>query len=365
MLPGKRLLNGLLGAFGLHLTRQYDVRPVAGRSSAPRTPGAWAKAIPPCSRTCCTRRWPTSPTWKRSVWTKRRQEHLDSLGLDLAGRTVLEVGAGIGDHTTFFLDRGCRVLSTDGRPENLAGFRERDDLFTAYPHRDCLELAVLDLDRPPADFGRSFEVVYCYGVLYHLEHPGPRSTSWPAAAPRCCWWWRRWSRRVPRWRCEKRGRRADSSARRCTAAAAGRRAHGSSSGCGSYSPMSTCRRRSRSARRSPRPEPHSYADRQRQHGADHGQHRARADEERGELRGPGTAVPVTGSKQAARIAVPAPTAAGENGTRRPPHCANVTSRIAASVAGRWKAARKQASEAKRSARLSELPRQHVARVAAR
>ena len=65
----------------------------------------------------------------------------------------------------------------------------------------------------------------------------------------------------------------------------------------------------------------------------------------------GTAVPVTGSKQAARIAVPAPTAAGENGTSRPPHWAKVTSRIAASVAGRWKAARKQKSDANRSTRL--------------
>jgi len=66
----------------------------------------------------------------------------------------------------------------------------------------------------------------------------------------------------------------------------------------------------------------------------------------------GTAVPVTGSKQAARIAVPAPTDAGEKGTTRPLHWAKVTSRIAASVTGRWKAARKQASAAKRSTRLS-------------
>ncbi len=32
----------------------------------------------------------------------RRLEHLATLGLDLAGRKVLEVGAGIGDHTSFF-----------------------------------------------------------------------------------------------------------------------------------------------------------------------------------------------------------------------------------------------------------------------
>ena len=66
----------------------------------------------------------------------------------------------------------------------------------------------------------------------------------------------------------------------------------------------------------------------------------------------GTAVPVTGSKVAARIAAPAPTDAGENGTRRPLVCANTTSRTAAGVAGRPNAARKQPSAASRSTRLA-------------
>ena len=50
---------------------------------------------------------------------RRRQEHLATLELPIAGRSVLEVGAGIGDHTAFFTDRGCRVTATDGRPELL------------------------------------------------------------------------------------------------------------------------------------------------------------------------------------------------------------------------------------------------------
>jgi Methyltransferase domain len=104
--------------------------------------------------------------------TKRRQEHLASLGLDLVNRTVLEVGAGIGDHTGFFLDRGCKVLSTEGRPENLTVFRERWlRQFGWYKNIHNLEIAQLDVDHPPANFARTFEVVYCYGVLYHLEHP--------------------------------------------------------------------------------------------------------------------------------------------------------------------------------------------------
>ena len=34
-------------------------------------------------------------------------------------KNVLEVGAGIGDHSSYFLDRGCSVLTTEVRPENL------------------------------------------------------------------------------------------------------------------------------------------------------------------------------------------------------------------------------------------------------
>ena len=43
-----------------------------------------------------------------------RQSHLASLGLDLANKRVLEVGAGIGLHTPFFRERGCEVTVTDG-----------------------------------------------------------------------------------------------------------------------------------------------------------------------------------------------------------------------------------------------------------
>jgi len=94
---------------------------------------------------------------------QRRLEHLATLGLDIAGAGVLEVGAGIGDHTSFFLDRGCRVVSSDARPENVAVLRSR------FPG---LAVLTLDLDHPdPATLGQTFDIVYCYGLLYHLERP--------------------------------------------------------------------------------------------------------------------------------------------------------------------------------------------------
>lgn len=93
-----------------------------------------------------------------------RLDHLASLGLDLEGRTVLELGAGIGDLTQFFIDRGCAVTSTEGRPENLAVLQRR------FPSIDTM---LLDLENPPrrSPFPEPFDIVFAYGILYHLGNP--------------------------------------------------------------------------------------------------------------------------------------------------------------------------------------------------
>jgi methyltransferase family protein len=93
---------------------------------------------------------------------QRRQEHLASLGLDLAGRSVLELGAGIGDHSTFFLDRDCSMLITEAREENVEVIRER------LPAEKAM---VLNVDDPDPGFEGSWDVVYAYGLLYHLSDP--------------------------------------------------------------------------------------------------------------------------------------------------------------------------------------------------
>ncbi|MGH7967901.1 MAG: class I SAM-dependent methyltransferase, partial [Limisphaerales bacterium] len=89
--------------------------------------------------------------------------HLASLGLDIAGKKVLEVGGGIGLHTCFFESLGCDITFTDGRADNVSEVKRR------YPHRTT---AVLDLDHEP-DLRRlgTFEIIYCYGTLYHLSKP--------------------------------------------------------------------------------------------------------------------------------------------------------------------------------------------------
>jgi SAM-dependent methyltransferase len=94
---------------------------------------------------------------------KARMDHLASLQLPIDGKSVLEVGAGIGLLTGFFEDRGCKVLCTDARAENLAEIKRR------YPAR---QVATLDLERPQdiAGLGK-FDIVFCYGTLYHLSAP--------------------------------------------------------------------------------------------------------------------------------------------------------------------------------------------------
>jgi hypothetical protein len=92
----------------------------------------------------------------------RRLEHLASFGIPVAGASVLEVGAGIGDHTHYYLDRGCRVTITEARRENLQILMQR------YPGHD---VQFMDMEQPYAIEGAPFDVVHCYGLLYHLKNP--------------------------------------------------------------------------------------------------------------------------------------------------------------------------------------------------
>jgi SAM-dependent methyltransferase len=94
--------------------------------------------------------------------TRRRLEHLASLPLSIHGSSVLEVGAGTGEHTDFFIDRGCNVTTSDARPQCLKILRSR------YPK---INVIPLDLENMPKEFNQTFDVVYSAGLLYHLSNP--------------------------------------------------------------------------------------------------------------------------------------------------------------------------------------------------
>jgi SAM-dependent methyltransferase len=90
-----------------------------------------------------------------------RLAHLASLDLAIDGRRVLEVGAGVGRLSGFFVDRGCSLIVTEARVENLSELRRR------LPTVDVREA---DVEESLEHLG-VFDVVFCYGVLYHLESP--------------------------------------------------------------------------------------------------------------------------------------------------------------------------------------------------
>lgn len=94
--------------------------------------------------------------------TARRLEHLATLGLPVAGKRVLDVSSGIGDHARYYMDRGCQVTMTEVRQENIDVLRKR------FVDGD---IRILDLEEPAPLSGSPFEIIHCYGLLYHLGKP--------------------------------------------------------------------------------------------------------------------------------------------------------------------------------------------------
>jgi FkbM family methyltransferase len=93
---------------------------------------------------------------------RARLAHLESLGLPLSGKSVLDVGCGVGHLAQFFINRGCRTVCIDARSENI------DRLRALYPGIET-GVANVETDRL-VRFG-AFDVVFCYGLLYHLANP--------------------------------------------------------------------------------------------------------------------------------------------------------------------------------------------------
>ena len=103
-----------------------------------------------------------------------RQTYLNALrwdvllktGISLAGKTVFEPGAGIGDQTEWLLAQGAaRVIVNDGREANLSVIRKR---FGGDPRLSFVLGNLEDcLDREEFQF--TADLVYLWGVYYHIN----------------------------------------------------------------------------------------------------------------------------------------------------------------------------------------------------
>src|SRR5207247_9580540 len=65
-------------------------------------------------------------TPRQDMLNQLRWFHFLSMGIPLAGKTVFEPGAGIGDQTQWLLNQGAKhIYVNDGRPDNLQVIRDR------------------------------------------------------------------------------------------------------------------------------------------------------------------------------------------------------------------------------------------------
>ncbi|MDP4252081.1 MAG: methyltransferase domain-containing protein [Bacteroidota bacterium] len=92
-----------------------------------------------------------------------RLSHLNSLDLDLNNKKVLELGAGIGDHTLFYLYKGCVVTPIEGRQELCDFILKRFDIRA--------EKVDFEYESEKLSEYSNYDVVHCYGLLYHLSNP--------------------------------------------------------------------------------------------------------------------------------------------------------------------------------------------------
>jgi SAM-dependent methyltransferase len=94
--------------------------------------------------------------------TAARLAHFKSLGLSVSGKSVIDIGCGVGHLSDVLEEMGADVTCVDGRAENIARIHE------LHPKR---KTSVVDVETDKLLELGKFDVVFCYGLLYHLADP--------------------------------------------------------------------------------------------------------------------------------------------------------------------------------------------------
>ena len=77
-------------------------------------------------------------------------------------RSALDVGCGVGHFSALLRDLQLQVTAFDGRPENIAEARKR---------HAGVDFRVADAEEFASSSSGVFDLVLCFGLLYHLENP--------------------------------------------------------------------------------------------------------------------------------------------------------------------------------------------------
>lgn len=92
-----------------------------------------------------------------------RIQHLDSLKLDFNNKKILETGCGgIGQFTKYLVNNGAIVTLNDARIDNI--------LANLNNNKYTLNYNTWDLNKP-INTDEIFDIIFCYGTLYHLTEP--------------------------------------------------------------------------------------------------------------------------------------------------------------------------------------------------
>jgi SAM-dependent methyltransferase len=105
-----------------------------------------------------------SPLTKSLTEARRRftGQLLESLRGQAVLCSALDVGCGLGDFSKFMSEQGFQVVALDGREENIQEGQRRYPEIT-FRTADAEELSVSEIG--------TFDLVLCFGLLYHLENP--------------------------------------------------------------------------------------------------------------------------------------------------------------------------------------------------
>jgi 2-polyprenyl-3-methyl-5-hydroxy-6-metoxy-1,4-benzoquinol methylase len=93
---------------------------------------------------------------------RARVDWLQGARLPIERSRVLDAGCGVGHFIPFYAAHGCSVVAVDARSANIEELRRR------FPQVDA---RVADLQRLDHEAFGFFDVIHCFGLLYHLDSP--------------------------------------------------------------------------------------------------------------------------------------------------------------------------------------------------